>query len=427
MKLKRENNRRKTGKGRIAAVLVLAVLLGAAPAIKTQAVDLVTGPFTVTVKGDTEKFADLENANVVLDFYQVATAEELTGYDAYTFKVTSDFSSIQADLDAVQKKSEDGSLQATDVDKLTQTIAKVKLDGVKEYSATAPKQTPVPGNGTLNSVTTLNSPGLYLIIPRGSDIEGYKHTITKTEGTTTTTTLTTVANGKSIQYVFMPMLVSVPSRGIAPMGSGSFDTEKGTYTYPIFSGNTANTGEWENAIELDIKVGEQDMDTKIRIDKDLVQYETIEDRGDTATFAFTIDAVKDGKNVFSDARSITLSAVDTSDYVEIDHIPVGSLVTVREAYTGGDYKFAGVEAPKAGDAKADDGNRSITFTATAAPDDNSVVLVSFTNTYDDKFKDGGSVTNHIVRNEDGTAGEGSRTYSDNRSRKNNAVISEEFE
>ncbi|MBQ9321842.1 MAG: hypothetical protein IJ239_05765, partial [Eubacterium sp.] len=74
MKLKRLTGKRKTGKGRIAAVLALAVLLGAAPAIKTDAYP--AGPYTVTLKApESEEYADLVNAKVTVDVYEVARAD----------------------------------------------------------------------------------------------------------------------------------------------------------------------------------------------------------------------------------------------------------------------------------------------------------------------------------------------------------------
>ena len=404
MKLKSLTGKRKTGKGRIAAVLALAVLLGAAPAIKTDAYP--AGPYTVTLNAPSdEAYADLVNANVTVDVYKVASAVAQDGTDAYTLSFEEAFKSAEADyISNIQEPSEpDGEgVKSADVDAFAQKLEGIALDGSVSHGNA------VIGTGdTFSATVTIadGEAGMYLLIPHGADDYIYE-----SEDKDSTYKATT-ANGDSKQYIFAPILITVPNRQQSSLGTGYIDSSVfgEDFNYPIEAGNTANRDDWdfegdEKKVEITLKIGWKDLDTKFQIDKNLVTYETAANRTDPATFVFRIDAVdKKGALAFSDVRSITLSSDGTSEPIEIDKVPVGSTVTVTEVYFGGDYKYDDVSISGTTGTPVDQGIQFEAVPVVKTEDGGEqMVLVSFKNTYNDTWKDSGSVTNKFTRaaNED---------------------------
>ena len=407
MKRKSLSNRRKTGKGRIAAVLALAVLLGAAPAIKTDAYP--EGPYTVTLNAPSdEAYADLVNADVIVDVYKVASAVPQEGTDAYTLSFEDAFKSTeQYYIDNIQKPSEPGGagVESTSVDTFAQTLEGIALDPNKPVSH---------GNATVSTAGDKFSAevnigkgeaGMYLLIPHGN-MADYIYVSEDAQSTYKAT----IANGTAKQYIFAPILVTVPNRGLTDLGTGVIDASE--FEYSIEAGNTANRNEWDaNEIAIDLKIGWKDLLTKFQINKNLVKYETMSNRTDPAVFVFRIDAVdKKGKNVFSDVRSISLTAATGeagSEPITIDNVPVGATVTVSEDYPGADYKCIG--ATITGTTGNVDSNYVVTFTSIPAPaeeeEDGALVLVTFKNDYTDTWKDSGSVTNKFTREKNEDDGE----------------------
>lgn len=397
MKRKSLSNRRKTGKGRIAAVLALAVLLGAAPAIKTDAYP--EGPYKITLNapGD-EAYADLVNADVIVDVYKVASAVPQDGTDAYTLSFEDAFKSTEQDyIDKIQKPSEPGGtgVDSASVDAFAQTLEGIALDPTKPVSHGS--ATVSTAGGTFSAEVTIDKgeAGMYLLIPHGN-MADYIYVSEDPQSTYKAT----IANGTAKQYIFAPILVTVPNRGLTTdFGTGTIDASE--FTYPIEVGNTANREAWdESEVDIDLKIGWKDLLTRFQINKDLVNYETMSNRTDPAVFVFRIDAVDNkGNNVFSDVRSISLTEATTSDPITIDNVPVGATVTVSEDYPGADYKCIG--AAITGTTGNVDSNNVVTFTSIPAPaedeEDGALVLVTFKNDYTDTWKDSGSVTNKFTR------------------------------
>ena len=422
MMQKDKTRKRKGRKGRLAVVAALALVLGALPAQKSYAVSLdgctVTVNSPTAVEGDTT-FAELSDAGVILDFYQVARAEALSGFDAYKFSAWNDpFRNLETEWEGILAESEEDGLKADDVNGLTQRLAGVVLAGVPEYQTGATESDAlseeerskilVTHDGTLDNPENVDA-GLYLIIPHGNNVTDYK-VVTETASGTTYSML---ARGRTKLYQFAPILVSVPTRGNTALDGEGIIADNDAWTYQMFVGNTADTGEWEKNVKVKAKVGEGIQVGKLQLTKELTNYETLSNRTDSGTFVFSVDAVYEGKNVYSDVVSMAFTGAGTSDPVTIGNLPVGALVTIQEIYTGGNYEYtdASANTSELGDfasqVKVDDKTKSIVVPV--IPDDFStdaeeMVKVSFVNDYTDTFKDGGSVENHFKADTDGENG-----------------------
>ena len=99
---------------------------------------------------------------------------------------------------------------------------------------------------------------------------------------------------------------------------------------------------------------------------------------DAATFVFQIEAVLDGKNVYSNVTSLTFSG-PMSQSVVITGIPVGAEVTVTEVYSGSRYET--VSEPVQ------------TAVILSPEEDDAPSEVIFTNDYDDTGKGGHGILN----------------------------------
>lgn len=417
MKLKRENNRRKTGKGRIAAVLVLAVLLGAAPAIKTQAVDL-TSDYTVNVSGDTTSYTGLGDAKVVLDVYKVADANPIDGQDAYTFGFKAPFTTtdVKSALDDLQKASESGGtgVTAEQIDSFAQLLAGIALDPDNASAVSPETVTEWTDNSGIVTASFTEKGGLYLIIPHGSDLTNYVLTASESKDPKY---VATIAKGKTKQYVFAPILVPIPNRGLQLFKQEMTIAGEDEWTYQVGAGNTAaSAGVWDDPaspINLTLKVGEKEMYGSFELVKELERLETVtfKDRADTATFVFSIEGKLNGEVVYSNVESMVFDASGSQSKV-VNHIPVGAEVTVTEVYKGGNYKIKDgtsdsvtvtIVQPDTGDEATD---------ATIREENDQIA--SFVNDYERNWKGGGSVRNHFDSDDEGIhwSDEGStKTYS----------------
>lgn len=126
----------------------------------------------------------------------------------------------------------------------------------------------------------------------------------------------------------------------------------------------------------------------LRIEKDLRQKENVEGRTDPATFVFSVDLFWKDELIKSDVVSMVFNSPGR-DYVMVKDIPAGVQAVVTEIYAGGNYRVVGTGMK----------------TTVIGPEETN--NVEFTNTYDDTWKGGGSVTNTIS---DGSTASGS--YSD---------------
>lgn len=281
---------------------------------------------------------DIASAKVVVDLYKVADAEDVDGYDTYTFKTTDDFSALTVG----------GNMADEDWASLAQSAADIALDG---------KEPAVSGAAADSKIDGLKC-GLYLVIARGSDIEEYKDTVTDENGNGHTVT---IANSHRYTYRFTPVLVSLPSKETGEGGALG----------------TGGNAPWMYDMTVTLKPEQAQRYGALEIEKILNTYDSRE----PAAFVFDITAVLDGKTVLSDVAAVSFTEAGRKTAI-LENIPVGASVTVKEVYSGTVYETVTAD----------------TQTAVIEPDE--TVSVSFTNDYNNTGKSGGSVINHFEYDEE---------------------------
>jgi len=329
-----------------AGLLLVLPLTGSAAGI----VDL-TKPCSLTVYSagteNAELTEDLEEADVVVDLYRVAAAVENKGYDGYTYQMLSPFLELKVEKDITQ----DGWKA------LAKSAANIAL---QQESQVVPV---VEGADAGVRITTDQdgralTPGLYLAVARGAEVEDYVVTIEEEGGSSY---LATVAYSDTYQYTFAPQLVSLPGKDADQNGAAS----------------SANPTEWLYDFGVYLKP-EQDLRSgSLEIVKELLTYET----SDTAIFVFDVKAEREGRTVYSNVVSLSFTEPGQK-HVLIDNLPVGAEVTVTEVYSGSSYRLV---TPAVG-----------TATITAA----EIASVTFVNDYDERQNGGHGITNHFAYDAD---------------------------
>jgi len=325
---------RKKGKKRLAWLMAAVMLLGLFT-VQTYAVvlDPKEEPCSIIISmPEGEAYADLANADLVADVYQIAEADPVDPegtYDMYKFTYDPALSDEKYHVEPIADViKEGGEIKAEDIDALTQNLAQAAL--VDELIK--PVGEPVKYDAETKKINVTGiAAGLYLIIPYGSDIEEY---FTNEGGVISMT-----ADTEDNVFTFAPMLVSVPNREIRELGTGNVAGNE-EWTYPIYIGNEENTGEWDYDIELNAKIGYTPIDKygSLEITKTLTDFAYTEGRSDEATFVFQVEVTdKDGNKVLSNVYTTAFTAAGTQTVVKIDELPVGATAVVTEVYSG-NYK-----------------------------------------------------------------------------------------
>ena len=192
MKMKRKQNLKRT----LVLLAALLCLVGVMPAMYVQAIDLAPGPVAVKLASGQENWAeDIEAAGVVLDFYQIAKADN-SGVEADSFKfvLNEAFSEVDLTKEALE-------------------IAQAAADAARSAS-------PAVSGKKLEAEYDLE-PGLYLMVVHGTD-PGEKSKYIKTGETG----IYTVANSTKYEYQFNPQLISVPTKA---QGANSNTADQGAW------------------------------------------------------------------------------------------------------------------------------------------------------------------------------------------------------
>ena len=340
----RWNSRRKESMKRLVCPLlsfVLAVgLIVAAPGLSGEAKAVNLGEeCSLTISPGSSEFTDLSEANVVVDLYKVADAEEVSGYDTYTYTFGESYNELQ---DIYNEKDNNPDNAAWK--QMAQAAAQVVLgDG----SSVEPTTKGASVNVEVEGLTA----GLYLLIARGSDVTDYKTTVTTDEGTQT---IATIANSPTHVYTFAPELISLPGK----------------------EGNTtAGNGEWIYKMPVTLKPEQSPRYGSLEIIKNLDTYK----EGDPAVFVFQVEGMLDGKNVYSNVATLQFTEPGQKKAL-IDKIPVGATVTVTEVYSGASYTIESADVP----------GENETISA------EEVLSATFTNDYHTTTHGGGGVNNHFT-------------------------------
>lgn len=306
-----------------------------------------------------------ESPDVAIDLYKVAGAVKQDGYDAYRFETIDIFAGL--DVDIVVGET-DGAQAWIDQARQAADITFAEGNDV-EPTATAVKA-PTAG---LVEFTGLE-PGLYLMVPRGANLEAEDYLVRETDEGDSTGTIRTIAYSDSYTFTYSPQLMALPAK----------ESVDGTVA-------TSNPGEWiyeltgTNAVESKPALSERFAD--LRIDKELTEYLA----GSPATFVFTVEAMLRDKVVYSNAVSLTFDGPGIQSELIADKIPAGSVVTVTEVYSGATYQVA------AGSAQV----QTVNMTNADSESADFANIASFRNTYDGSGRKGAAITNHFEYMDDG--------------------------
>lgn len=374
---KRSTSRIFSGKFAAAAVAILGLCLigtlAVCGTISAQAVKL-DSDCSIKVQLPPEENASSAPKGLVYDIYEVATAQEVSKYDAYTFEATAAFSGAISEQLNNLSSATDSNTASSIYASIAQSATGVVLndaDGiVKSVGASKPVslyKEELEGD-TFNNLQS----GLYLVLVHGkSPASKNKYIIKNDEGA-----YETVANATNEKYLFSPLLIAVPSRNNG------------------VSNNTANNIGWQKSVTATLKFDKEPRYGAIEIEKALTSY----NQGEPATFVFQIDGYEsanpasDDKPVFSDVRSIVFNGAGTQT-VTVDRIPAGLYVKVTEVYSGTSYKLV-----------SQDPKGLIKITANADNSTTPQVKFAFVNEYEGPGNGSGSVTNSFsYESEEGTA------------------------
>lgn len=346
------------------ALLMCALLLLPFAGTANAAIDLSKSvSLTVKTTGDAVMAEDLASVGVSVDAYRIATAEAVSGFDTYKFKADPLFVSLQSEMD-------DPDMNSDKWNSIAQKAADIILRG---------KAAKTIKDGDLNSKTGTtdkaidlgNNPGLYVIMARGSDIKQDKPTNSvypRYAQVNSAGKLVTIANTQEYKYSFEPVLVALPNK-----------------TDEIKEGTTINTAdnpdEWVYDPTIYLKPERLHKDGQLRIIKTFERFEI--DHTVTSVFKLTAYSTYVGEgsssNVvvpgFEGKKYSIVSTTEEGGSVTVDGIPYGSTVVVTEVYAGHAYTFVS----------------KVPETPLIIGDE--IAEVTFTNTYDDHNRHGGSVTN----------------------------------
>lgn len=346
MEIKRNGREARLSRRLVSPLLAFLLALGAivfTPGLDGEAgaVDFDRACSLTVAPGNGELAGDLAGAHVVVDLYQVAEAQPVSGQDTYTYAFLEGYQ----EAGAIYQEGQDNA----DWTRMAQAAAKVALDGREPAVTAAAVDAPIKDLGC----------GLYLVVARGGDLEDYKVAVEGEGGAEETAT---IANSSAYTYTYAPALVSLPGK------------EREDGAPPT---TAADSGEWLYDMSVTLKPSQTARHGSLEIVKTLQAYET----RDPATFVFEVEAALGGSVVYSNVVSLSFTEAGQKSAV-LEGIPVGAEVTVREVYSGAAYKLV-TEASQ---------------TATIVA--NEVASVAFTNDYDDTHRGGGAVTNRFEDGED---------------------------
>lgn len=301
------------------------------------------------------------NEDLVIDFYRVADLNPDTKYDTFAFTLNGTYPSYTAgDYDITKytadKDSGKTGLDSMDNDSWTELAQLFAKDILAEsYTGSADL------SGASGAKVTAKF-GLYLIVPHDTNLTKAEYTKEETtgEGETAKTLLKTILNTDTDVYSFYPQLVVLPST--------NKDTREDMKT---------SDGEWVEDLDVYLKPSSEPRFGSLKITKIVTVYED----SSPMTAAFKIVGTLDGKEVYNNVASITMSKAGVGEVV-LNHIPAGAEVTVTETYSGAGYKLVS--------------ENDQTAVIKVPGKDKEIAGVSFTNAYNDETKKGYGVMNSFT-------------------------------
>lgn len=336
-----------------------------------------------------------EKVDIAIDLYLVAEAREVDGYDTYDYLIGMDSPYYAAAMAYVQSGEGQGweyeqdaqglifryspaqEAEGTGWEGLAREAAAVVLRGEAEI--------PTAAAGAAGERIADLSPGLYLVVARGSALTEKEEYVTELDTETGDRELATIAYTAGQLYQFMPQLVSVPGK----------EPENGSIT-------TAGQGEWLYellGVELKPIVGPRY--ASLEIVKSLGSYDM------PATFVFQVEAVQGEQNVYSDVVSISFdgNSGEAKSVLLEEKIPAGAQVSVTEVYSGAGYELSGLAVSAEGipqealsyTVDSGTGQAVIASIPSGSGGTGASARVTFTNEPNGSGNNGGAITNHFER------------------------------
>ena len=346
-----------------AAVLGLAAMLTGTLGVPAKAVDLKADcSLSIELSQNALDEDDAPDvAEITYDLYQVADLLPQDGFDAFAFapaeglKLSHDISDY-----SVLQQIADGTT-TWDWNDVAAEIASQVL--TEDYAGEPVSVAASTQDGTAKFEGLL--PGLYLLVPRGTDMAMADYVV---PGEEEGDVLTTIANSDHYTYAFRPQLISLPTKSDADGDSRIT--------------SAASDGDWDYNPTINLKYTFTERYGNVRIIKDLQSY----NNASPATFVFRVTATLKDETVYSNVFARTFTAVGTQEILIEEKIPIGAQITVEElANTAYD---------------ADSNTKTITLEGTAAAADGEAAIptveVTFTNDYNDSLIFGYGIENSFT-------------------------------
>ena len=322
---------------------------------QAQAATAVDTDATVTITAkldskDNSVLAQNYEGNVTVNLYKIATLDK-TGKAS----VTDNFSKAAIDLSVLD--------DSPSVEDVQENIVEPALAALENLSGTADSSdcetitvTIADGSGS-GSVKIEKGAGIYLYVPETVEDDRY-------------------------EYSFTSYIVYAPCNNYITYGSGS--------------------DEWDYDVTITLKSSAEHRYGYLDIAKTL---ETYNESLGAASFVYQVEAVLDGKTVFSNVYSMEFTGagnqvISIADENDMPIIPAGATVTVTEVYSGASYQMTAssythnVVKEGAGELVSE-----ITDPIIVADE---TLVANFTNYYDEELQVGGiSIVNNFELNENG--------------------------
>lgn len=283
----------------LALILIAAMILPVLCGAFVQASAAEKAPRVLVSAGTDEGNKLLQEAGAAYDLYLLATMEA-EGHYAFLDEFRPD--AWPNGPDAWKSMAQDAAAKCVD------------------------KKTPVVSGAPLGQWVGKNAAdedlqaGLYLLITRPAEGEGYLKSFKDEEGNTY---LASELRAKEYAITVAPEIIALPTKEA---------DEDGVI-------NTANAGDWIYDVEVFLKPEFEKRLGSIEIVKDLLTYET----SHNAFFVFQVEGMLDGKNVYSNLVSMRFEGYGEQRKL-IGNIPVGAKVTVTEIYSTPGYSIVGADS-----------------------------------------------------------------------------------
>lgn len=317
-----------------------------------------------TEAGKEERKA-LEDA-AVIDYYKIADAVPVAGYDVYDFRVGSDspyYDAIKKYVEGIDRfvsrevkgtetyflfRYEPADPLKAPVDDwvdLMEEIARVCFDGLADPDDTRDYGKVEGKTGTIGDTTEELEPGLYLTVVHGSAgpetivdrakretfTSAYPWYLAQQEEGTDRLYRSIVFTNENI-YVFQPQLIALPGAAVLA----------GTVSEDNPNGYRDTTAGWNYDVEAVLKYITQPHMASLKIRKTVEGTIT-----DPATFVFRVAGTGADNDPYEDLRTIQVDKDHTTpDDIEIafNGIKAGSTVTVTEELSDASYKLDAITA-----------------------------------------------------------------------------------